>query len=186
MGSPLQSATPLGPRGFSLRPQTPTPNPGFSPWAIPFLCATSLLATTASAQAQTSPCGLTSMSETARPAYPPIAQIARISGTAILMVRFTPTGEVDHITEISGPPMLLKAATSSVKTWQANAFTGPRECPIVVNFELSHGVDSCDIPPEPAVPYERLDPQHVILRGRVQPICDPGADLHHKHPFLIF
>jgi hypothetical protein len=150
------------------------------------VCAAIIFPITASAYAQTAPCGLTSMTEATAPQYPPIAKMAQISGPAILLVRFAPTGEVDHITEISGPPMLLNAATSSVKTWHANAFTGPRECPIVVSFQLSHGTDSCDIPPEPAVPYERVDPQHVILRGRVTPMCDPGADLHRKHRFLIF
>jgi hypothetical protein len=126
------------------------------------------------------------MTEAAAPQYPPIAKVAHVEGTVILMVRFSSDGSVDHITELSGPVLLRNASVASVKTWQANEYSGPRECPIVLNFQLSYGADTCDTPPEPAVPYERIDPQHVTVRGRMVALCDPGAVITRKHRFHIF
>jgi hypothetical protein len=137
--------------------------------------------------AQTAPCGLTSMTETVAPVYPPIAKAAHISGTVILLVRFKLDGSVDDTSGLSGPLILERAAVEFVHGWHANLFSGPRECPIVLNFELVHGDSDCDIPPEPARPFERVDLQHVLLRGRVISICDPGGMiLRRKHRFLIF
>jgi protein TonB len=51
------------------------------------------------------------------PAYPALAKAARIQG----MVRFTALiakdGTVQNLRLISGPPMLIQAATEAVKQW---------------------------------------------------------------------
>lgn len=174
------------PRSFSLGSHIPANKPGFSSRVMLFVCASITLAVTPSTHAQTTPCGLTSMTEAAAPQYPPIAKVAHVEGTVILMARFSSSGNVEHITELSGPALLRKASVASVKTWQANEYSGPRECPIVLNFQLSYGADMCDIPPEPPVPYERIDPQHVTVRGRMVALCDPGAVITRKHRFHIF
>jgi hypothetical protein len=139
---------------------------------------------TGTAQAQA--CGLTSMTETTPPIYPPIAKVARIAGPVILMARFRLDGSVDTASVLSGPPLLRTAAAQFVNSWHTNPYTGPRECPIIVTFQLND-THSCDIPLEPNVPFERVDWQHVVLRARATVICDPGGMiLKRKRRFLIF
>ena len=138
------------------------------------------------AHAQAPPCGLTSITEGSAPIYPPIAKIAYVEGDVILMVRFARSGTVEAVHELSGPPMLRIPATTFVKTWQANPYTGPRECPIVIKFELTTG--TCDNrPSEPMAPISRIDVQHVVIRARATMICDPAMDITRKRKrFLIF
>ena len=180
------------PRGFSLGSHRPTHKLGFSPWGMLFSCAVIIFSTTASVCAQTAPCGLTSVRETNALNYPPLMKVAHVQGTVVLLATFDRDGNVTQIKPISGPGMfkgvfgmLKNAATDFVQGWHANAFTGPRECPVVVKFELSD-THTCETPPEPAIPYERIDLQHVTLRARVVPLCDPGAVITRKHRFLIF
>jgi hypothetical protein len=151
--------------------------------------------TLSAAHAQVPACGITSMTETAAPIYPPIPKVAHIEGPVILMVRFSPNGTVERITTLSGAPMLLNAAFSFVNGWRANEYTGPRECPIVITFELTPG--SCELGPVPTTPtppvappppaYSHIDMQHVTVRATGFVTCDPAADVirRRKH-FLIF
>lgn len=52
------------------------------------------------------------------PVYPPIAEAARVSGTVVLDVTISKTGEVEEARVISGPAMLQQAALDAVKTWR--------------------------------------------------------------------
>jgi hypothetical protein len=70
--------------------------------------------------------------------------------------------------------------------WQANPYGGSRECPIIVAFEVVYGESGCDSPPEPAIPLERLDLQHLILRAKSVGTCDMPATITRKRRFLIF
>jgi protein TonB len=56
--------------------------------------------------------------EKTAPIYPPIARAARISGTVVLQVTISKTGEVETLRVISGPPMLQQAALDAVNTWR--------------------------------------------------------------------
>lgn len=124
------------------------------------------------AHAQTAPCGLTSITESTAPVYPPIARIAHLNGAVILMVRFNLDGTVQTIHDLSGNPMLALAATNFVKSWQANPYKGPRECPIVIKFELTAGTCAATLS-DPVAPLSRIDLQHVIVRAKATIICDP-------------
>ena len=141
-----------------------------------------LLALTSNAFAQTSNCGgLTSVRETTRAVYPPIAKAAHVWGTVILLASFEPSGTVSKIDVVSGPQMLRESAVAFVKGWMVNQFTGPRTCPIVVEYVSRH-VDCFQDAGKDIL--TRSDPQHVILEGGFVPLCDPAADISRKRRLL--
>ena len=104
-------------------------------------------------------CGLTSMTETAKPLYPPIAKAAHIEGNIIMLVTFKLNGAVEKIDVVSGPEMLKAAARIYVQGWHANEYTGPRTCPIIVNFHILHEGDTT------TPTFIRQDLQHVTLNS---------------------
>jgi len=107
-----------------------------------FACAASIFGIVPSIQAQAPPCGITSIVYANELVYPPIAKLAHIDGTVILMVRFSLDGRVENITELSNSNLMLhNAATAFVKSAQANEFSGPRECPIAINFIIGKQTD---------------------------------------------
>ena len=124
--------------------------------ATPIAIFALLLSVSGSCIAQ-EPCGLRKMSETTAPAYPPIAKAAHVEGNVIMLVNFKTSGEVEKIEVVSGPKFLLSAATNYVQGWQANEYTGPRTCPIVVSFRLHRHGDTT------TPPVVRQDLQHVTL-----------------------
>jgi hypothetical protein len=117
-----------------------------------------LLALGAPALAQPNTCGgLTSVTEAAQLIYPPIAKAARVEGIVVMLAEFKLSGEVDKVDIVSGPLMLQTAATGYVNSWRANAYTGPRTCPVVVRFRLR-------APGAPALDsVVRDDLQHVTV-----------------------
>ena len=121
-----------------------------------------LLSVSSSCIAQQEPCGLRKMTETTKPAYPPIAKAAHVEGVVVMLVNFKLNGEVEKIDIVSGPKMLQGAATNYVQGWHANEYTGPRTCPIVVSFRLHRHGDTT------TPPVVRQDLQHVTLN-------EPGA-----------
>jgi protein TonB len=52
-----------------------------------------------------------------KPAYPPMAKQARISGTVRLKAIIGPDGAIRNLNVISGHPMLVQSAISAVKQW---------------------------------------------------------------------
>ena len=49
--------------------------------------------------------------------YPPIAKAARISGTVLARITYTPQGDVKDVTSVSGSPMLARPVATQLKTW---------------------------------------------------------------------
>ncbi|HTV09316.1 MAG TPA: energy transducer TonB [Candidatus Aquilonibacter sp.] len=149
-----------------------------------------LFASAAVLHAQTFPCGLTSMTETSQLIYPPIARAAHVDGTVVLLARFDTRGVPVHIKVVSGPPMLQAAALDFVKSWRANEYTGPRECPIAVAFNFAGAPSGeCGTPEDksgsPTPPPQRVDLQHYVIASRN--LCfnterDPAG--HRIHNFL--
>ncbi|MCU1252447.1 MAG: TonB family protein [Edaphobacter sp.] len=127
--------------------------------AMPFAIFFLLLSVSGPCIAQQEPCGLRKMMETTTPIYPPIAKAAHVEGSVIMLVNFKTSGEVQKIDIVSGPKLLQMAATTYVQGWHANEYTGPRTCPIVVNFRILHEGDTTT----PA--FVRLDLQHVTLNS---------------------
>jgi len=100
--------------------------------------------------------------------------MAHISGNVILLVQFSLDGSVSDIAIISGPVMLRDNAISFVKGWQANPYTGPRTCPIVITYTLNTGSKSGP-----------TDLQHYTVVGSEPPcLCDPPGVLGRKRRFL--
>lgn len=52
------------------------------------------------------------------PTYPAIAQIARASGTVVLLATISRTGTIENLRVMSGPAMLRQAALDAVKQWR--------------------------------------------------------------------
>jgi hypothetical protein len=134
---------------------------GIARSATVFLCIAAIVS--GAAKAQTAPCGLTSITENAQFSYPPIARAAHVQGAIILLVQFALDGKPTHISAVSGPLMLQGAAIDFVKGWQANTYTGPRECPIVIQFALGKESE------KPKITAARIDFQHVLITAEVFP-----------------
>ena len=127
--------------------------------AMPIMAALLLLSLSHIGAAQQETCGLDKITDTAAPIYPPMAKAAHVEGNVIMLVRFKPSGEVEKVDIVSGAEMLQDAATNYVKGWRANEYTGPRTCPIVINFRLPQEKDT-------TTPHViRQDPQHVTLNS---------------------
>ena len=138
------------------------------------------LALSTAAFAQPNTCGgLTSVTDGAKPVYPPLARYARVNGMVILLVSFKTTGEADAVQIVSGPPMLRQSATDYVKSWRANEYTGPRSCAVVITFNLDRG----DGAPDSVI---RGDLQHVDVNSYAPCLCDPSGELKRKRRFLFF
>jgi hypothetical protein len=140
-----------------------------------------LLSVSGPCLAQQEPCGLRKMTETTTPRYPPIAMAAHVEGNVIMLVSFKTSGEAEKIEVISGPKLLLSAATNYVQGWHANEYTGQRTCPIVVSFRLRREGDTTT----PVV--VRQDLQHVTFNSPpalVQPnySYSVSANTQQAHP----
>ena len=171
--------------------RVPHPRRRAAGWGIAHSATALLLVAGASLlHAQSAPCGLTSMTETSHPVYPPIARAAHVSGTVILLARFGQDGTATGATVVSGPPMLKGAAVDFVKGWRANAYTGPRECPIAVTFSLAGAPSAeCGTPEDesqhPSAPPLRVDAQHFVITSHspcFTVMRDPAG--HRVHSFL--
>src|SRR5206468_1806314 len=53
-----------------------------------------------------------------KPAYPPLAIIARAQGAVRLEAVIGRDGSVEHLKVLEGPPLLIKAATDAVSRWR--------------------------------------------------------------------
>lgn len=51
------------------------------------------------------------------PVYPPIAKAAHVAGTVVLHVIIGKDGTVQEVQVVSGPPLLIRAATDAVRQW---------------------------------------------------------------------
>lgn len=52
-----------------------------------------------------------------KPVYPPIACVARVEGIVVLKALIGPSGHVEHLSVVSGPPMIVPAALDGVRNW---------------------------------------------------------------------
>ena len=77
-----------------------------------------------------------------QPAYPPIAKQVRVQGAVVLRAIISKTGTIEHLTAVSGPPLLVKAAVDAVQRWRYRPYLLNDEpieieTEITVNFVLS-------------------------------------------------
>jgi protein TonB len=80
--------------------------------------------------------------EKTQPIYPPIAKAARVSGTVVLQVTISKTGEVETLRIVSGPAMLQQAALDAVKNWRYRPYllnNEPVEVETTVNVIFTLG-----------------------------------------------
>lgn len=130
--------------------------------------------------ARSQSCGLTSIADTGKLEYPPIARAAHIQGPVVLLVTFRINGTVAKVKIVTAPAFLGqlmgKVAAEYVNSWRANAYSGPRECPIVVEFMMR---------PETSTPretmYSRVDLQHVRIIAPVPIVIPQYAAAAHPY-----
>jgi len=69
------------------------------------------------------------------PLYPPIARVASLRGTVVLLVK-TSGNKVESTKILSGHPLLAQAAESNIRTW---TFIGnpPQSMKVVYRYEIS-------------------------------------------------
>lgn len=153
-------------------------------WGIAGSAATLLCVSIAlsAAYAQSASCGLTSIQESTPLSYPPIARAAHVSGTVVLLATFDLTGKVTSVRPVSGPLMLQGSAIDYIRHWQANASTGPRECPIAVTFRMVGVAAECGSKDDHSNisldSFQRLDLQHVVITRGVScfvTMADPSS-----------
>jgi TonB family protein len=132
--------------------------------ATALLCLSSALPV---AHAQSAPCGLTSIQESTQLSYPPIAKAAHVQGSVVLLATFDRDGTVSRVKIVSAPLLLDRlmgrVAADFVKGWKANAFSGPRECPVSITFSLGPDND------HPKTFITRSDLQHVLVTSENYP-----------------
>jgi protein TonB len=76
------------------------------------------------------------------PIYPPIAQAAQVTGTVVLEVTISTTGDVEDLKVVSGPAMLQAAAMDAVKNWRYRPYllnNEPVEVETTVNVIFALG-----------------------------------------------
>ncbi len=79
-----------------------------------------------------------------KPNYPALARQARIQGTVVLQAVISKDGSIEHLTLVSGHPMLAPAAIEAVKQWKykpyfLNGEPVEVDTTINVNFTLAGG-----------------------------------------------
>lgn len=79
-----------------------------------------------------------------QPTYPPLARQVRVQGPVQLRAIISKTGSIEHLTVVSGHPMLVKAAMDAVQQWRYRPYLLNNEpveieTEITVNFVLSPG-----------------------------------------------
>ncbi len=108
------------------------------------------------------------------PVYPAIARVAQVQGQVALQIGIDPQGHVTTVKAISGPPMLIQAATDAVKQWQyvpfeQNGLPTTVSAKVAIPFSLGVAPDPGD--EETARIYFPLSMKCVQL---VSQRADPG------------
>jgi protein TonB len=78
-----------------------------------------------------------------KPVYPPLAKMARQQGTVKFEAMISKEGTIEELKVVSGPPLLIQAATDAVKQWRyrptiLNGEPVEVQTTIDVNFSLSN------------------------------------------------
>ena len=126
------------------------------------------------------------MTETVAAVYPPIGRAAHVSGVVVLVASFDLDGRVTEVHAVSGPVLLRVPAEAFVKGWHADPYTGPRSCPVVVEYRLAGGVRCTeDDAKGAAMPQTgRIDTQHFVVGGYALALCDPAATIVRRKRWL--
>ena len=119
-------------RKFTLAPPPPPPFPPPQ---------SSVLSTTAAINRASPEAAQANLSTSVPPAYPALANAARVQGNVVLQVEISILGLVQNITVLSGNPLLNEAAIQAVRRWTYKPFvvngqTVPVITTVTVNFTL--------------------------------------------------
>lgn len=71
-----------------------------------------------------------------QPVYPAIARAAGIQGVVVLRAIVSKTGTIEHLTVVSGHPMLIKPAVEAVEQWRYRPYLLNDE-PIEIDTEIT-------------------------------------------------
>jgi hypothetical protein len=114
------------------------------------------------------------------PLYPPLAQQAAIQGVVTLRVS-TDGKRVSTIDGVSGPPLLVRAATENVKTWEF-APDAPTSFGVTFNYRLSLPPDcectDCDGPEKQSLVLHL--PTSLEVSAIIPGTCDPPEEINKR------
>lgn len=99
------------------------------------------------------------LSKTA-PVYPPLAELAHVSGTVLLRASISRTGTIEDLHVVDGVPLLQQAAMDAVKTWRYRPYL-VNGAPVEVDTTVSV--------------IFTLDPDDLTHAGGSQPTRSPVA-----------
>jgi TonB family protein len=120
------------------------------------------------------------------PIYPPLARVARVTGTVELALRIRRDGSVESADVVSGHPLLKEAALDSAKRseFQCHDCDGVATYTLIYTFEFTNTEHCCE--PEKAAGMEQTSvsqagivqsQNHVTILADPFCICDPSADV---------
>jgi hypothetical protein len=112
-------------------------------------------------------CGLQAIKESQPLIYPPIAKAAGVEGSVVLLVQFSLDGTVSNARVVYGPKLLEIASLNFVRSLRANSFAGPRECPVVLRFQMLGDEHECSANEKTInlPPAHFVDVQHYQIYG---------------------
>jgi TonB family protein len=109
--------------------------------------------------------------------YPAIAKAARIEGIVILQIEIDADGKVISTKTVSGPPMLVQAATDSVKQWKYRPFEGDGlKVPATGRVSLIFTLGGADqpAPPKGTRQGEETKSATVVVKSSFTDLPDGG------------
>ena len=95
--------------------------------------------------------------------YPPIARAARLTGTVIERVTFSPQGKVLRVEALSGPPLIEKSIRSDIFAWKLDTdAVGEQPCQALIVADFAFGAT-----PEPVTSRQITSVLHISVRAEI-------------------
>ncbi|MFZ0305664.1 MAG: energy transducer TonB [Terracidiphilus sp.] len=114
--------------------------------------------------------------------YPPIAKAARVQGTVLAHLIYSPAGQIEDVQPLFGPAMLSQAVRSQLMKWTVKTdASGDAPCQtlVIIDFQLEdpdHPVEQ--IPPTPPPGVLRIS-----VTGELLIISDPAGQISWRDRF---
>jgi len=150
-----------------------------------------LTAAAVAANAEPRWCSITGKGPNDKVLYPPIAKAARVEGVVLSRIIYKPNDKVVNMEAISGPVLLSRYLAGQMTDWtvMTNA-NGEELCEtlVIAKFHINQPDGCSSAPEQEPKPMDMSTPSilRLELSASPVPICDPGADITYRNPFIRF